>query len=497
MGRQQLGRVVVRALGVALLAAGAWLPASAQEGTRFPTLITIGAHAPGDEFGTYDPLPGACYSLVPEAGASWALTVCDNDENDGDPTNGTLLATVPAGSTRVVVAEARPPPGGYRVVDPAEGRTTVSAGAGVTISFVYERVESIGSTAPTAAAQVDAQPTAGVQAVASIKGIAWLPGACFSFSAEGGVPWERTACDNDAVDEERLAGIVRVSVPTAGSPVSVAVIVTAPPSGEPVRLTDESTETVVVTAEPDQTTSAWFFYEVVEATSASDPNADISAPPPADPNADRECRSFVAGLADSPLAGFDAEAVATFTGCRLGADGSWFYPTGPDDPRLPNGPPLDTAERERTAALRQRIEEQVWALVAKLEMTPDMGNMTAGRSLMDGLAELRPHLSPPYRGLGPDMAMSRRTYRDMYQPVIGDFLLHPNNEALRAYVVWWVSRRLPAATERCRLMDPLSCQLMWGALGADRAPWPWELSDPLTLDEYLDWALANGRAPAA
>ena len=30
-----------------------------------------------------------------------------------------------------------------------------------------------------------------------------------------------------------------------------------------------------------------------------------------------------------------------------------------------------------------------------------------------------------------------------------------------------------------------------------RAPWPWELGNPLTVDEYFAWALSNGRVPAA
>ncbi|MDP9353874.1 MAG: prealbumin-like fold domain-containing protein, partial [Chloroflexota bacterium] len=80
-----------------------------------------------------------------------------------------------------------------------------------------------------------------------------------------------------------------------------------------------------------------------------------------------------------------------------------------------------------------------------------------------------------------------------YAPIMDAFLQDPNRLALRNYARWWFDQRAAAAPlAACDNLNPIACQAVETQLGIGARPWPWDLTDPFTLAEYLDWALANG-----
>ena len=179
--------------------------------------------------------------------------------------------------------------------------------------------------------------------------------------------------------------------------------------------------------------------------------------------------------------GMGSEAIAVLSGCRQDRQGSWFFPTGPDDPRLP-APILTPEEERQTAALRAEIQAQLAGIEATM---PFWLPEELDRLYAPNARPISGHRNPNL-----DFAM----LRSQYEEALIVYLRNPNHLALFDYVAWWFNRReaaVPAAT--CATMPAPICDVMRKNLGhVGGAPWPWDLEDPLTLAEYLDWALANG-----
>ena len=179
--------------------------------------------------------------------------------------------------------------------------------------------------------------------------------------------------------------------------------------------------------------------------------------------------------------GMGSEAIAVLSGCRLDRQGSWFFPTGADDSRLP-APILTPEEARQTAALRAEILAQLAGIEATM---PFWLPEELDRLYVPNARPISGHRNPNL-----NFAM----LRSQYEEALIAYLRDPNHLALVDYVAWWLNRReaaVPAA--KCATMPAVTCDVMRKNLGhVGGAPWPWDLEDPLTLAEYLDWALANG-----
>ncbi len=176
------------------------------------------------------------------------------------------------------------------------------------------------------------------------------------------------------------------------------------------------------------------------------------------------------------------DAIAVLSGCRQDAQGAWFFPTGPDDPRLP-APVLTAEEEQQTAGLRAEIETQLAGLAATMPYW-----------MPEELDRLYEPDKQPVSGHR-DLDRSFGVLRPQYEEILIAYLRDPSRIALANYANWWFNRReaaVPAAT--CSSMPPPICDTMRNRLGyVGIGPWPWDPEDPLTLAEYLKWVLANGR----
>jgi uncharacterized surface anchored protein len=130
------------------------------------------------------PLAGACFQVADQ-------TVCDNQDGDGDNTDGIILISgVPAGPQTVTETQA---PDGYNIAQPIDISVTVDETATVTV----------GDTKQTGSLQI--------VKVDAADGTTTLGGACFSI--DGGDP----ICDNGDGDQDPNSGSVVVDGLTPGS----------------------------------------------------------------------------------------------------------------------------------------------------------------------------------------------------------------------------------------------------------------------------------------
>ncbi len=207
---------------------------------------------------------------------------------------------------------------------------------------------------------------------------------------------------------------------------------------------------------------------------------------------DRACGDFAEEQLASGV-GFSQKGIEVLAGCRRARSGQWFVPTGPDDPRLPGGPPLTATEAMATADLRRTITTQLTAFEATLAQTSYYGP-----SFAKVLGDMESRISPPHKALEYCNRQLYRSVQGPYEEVLVSFIADPDHYALAQYVAWWMSRREAARPPNLALqMNPMLLQAFLDQWDFTRAPWPWELADPLTLDEHLDWALAYDHVPGS
>jgi hypothetical protein len=216
--------------------------------------------------------------------------------------------------------------------------------------------------------------------------------------------------------------------------------------------------------------------------------AAATAPPVPDATADQECADYATkALADWGQYGLTADDVEVFSGCFRDAAGSWFLPTGPDDPRFRAGPILDAAAQTATAALRQMILDQIAGFEALLQAEP-----WQGESLF---AALRDRFYDPqvHGGTGHDRGSPDSITWHAYWDPFAAYLRDPNHVALAAYVGWFGERRAAIQDRVCGHVDPYFCPSVSALV--TREPWPWDLRDGVELASFLKWAAGNGLAP--
>jgi hypothetical protein len=193
------------------------------------------------------------------------------------------------------------------------------------------------------------------------------------------------------------------------------------------------------------------------------------------------CENFARYWTEESGVGASPETIEGMTGCRRAADGSWFIPSGSDDPRLPAAPILTADQQIATAELRGELLAQIDSLKAQFPST-----------LQRWLDELYDPIPRAVLGHTREGATVRRT-RGRYTRLTQAYLMAPERQALADYVGWIMARRIGAYQdfrEAC-FGDPSleylrnACRGLEDTLSIRYPPFPWDIEDPLLLDAFL------------
>jgi hypothetical protein len=202
------------------------------------------------------------------------------------------------------------------------------------------------------------------------------------------------------------------------------------------------------------------------------------------------CGNWARYWMDESGVGASVASLEGLSNCRQAADGTWYIPTGSNDPRLPDAPILTTAERAETEPLRATLTTQIRALRAEfptgLERWLDNIYSVSQRPIMGHMRD----------------GISYGITRDRYTRLTQAFLMNPDYGELARYVGWWVQRREAAFAEfhAACFVDDLTylhhaCDGVGNTVGVGFPPWPWDLTDPLTMDTYLASTLVRDETP--
>lgn len=196
---------------------------------------------------------------------------------------------------------------------------------------------------------------------------------------------------------------------------------------------------------------------------------------------DQGCANFAQYWMVESGVGVSADVIEALGNCRRSADGTWFVPTGLQDPRLPPWAKLTTAEREQTAAERAELLAQIAALEAAMPQTLQRWL----REIYDPTPRaMTGHIRDGFR-----IGVRRGRYTRLTQA----FLMDPRYEALARYVGWIMARRIAAYDAflaTCLSREELAyledaCRGVEDQLSIRFPPFPWDLKDPVTLDAYF------------
>ena len=203
------------------------------------------------------------------------------------------------------------------------------------------------------------------------------------------------------------------------------------------------------------------------------------------------CANFASfWMRDSGL-NVPAEAIEGMSNCRLSADGTWFVPANPKDPRLPESDHLTTQERQQVAVLSAQLAQDLTELEQAL---PDSLIQSLKVNYSEDNRPVFGHTKKGRLDLGAKWAR--------YVQISQAFLLQPEHNVLADYVGWAMGRRLDAvgAFETACFSDPAN-QVLWRACKGLRAefavnniPLYWDLSDPVMIQEYLIDRVRSGQA---
>ncbi len=186
----------------------------------------------------------------------------------------------------------------------------------------------------------------------------------------------------------------------------------------------------------------------------------------AGPSEDRQC----AQLQGTPAT----------TGCFQEADGSWFFPEGPDDPRIIGGPILSPDETDWVDQIAVTIEDQMDGLWEHTGfIRSDVERIGATQTNRNG------RLLP---GAGWNESGTWWNVYQYYAPEAANYFQSPNNVEIGAYATWWHDRLMAGMPSRTgsEMADTVAQREF------DRVPWPWDLADPVNLTSFFRWALDHG-----
>jgi hypothetical protein len=221
--------------------------------------------------------------------------------------------------------------------------------------------------------------------------------------------------------------------------------------------------------------------------SAQGPGAD-SIPTP-DLTANEACQTWATYWTKQSGIHASVESIEGFSNCRLSKDGTWFIPTSSQDARLAGGPILSNDERAQTAALRATLNQQLLELRAEFP-----------QALNEWLNDIYSFQPNPVLGHTKDTRIGAT--RGRYTRLVQAFLMYPRYSALADYLGWLMEQRQQSlasfmagcSTGKMAYLES-ACQGIADRLSVYYPPWPWELSDSVSFDSYLKWALDNGKIP--
>jgi hypothetical protein len=202
----------------------------------------------------------------------------------------------------------------------------------------------------------------------------------------------------------------------------------------------------------------------------------------ADVSGEEGCQNFGEFWTTGTGVHVPTDAIAAISNCRQSAEGTWFVPTGSDDPRLQSGSILTVDQATTTEPLAIALEDDLTALENAL---PD--------SLKESLSANFDDVNQPVFGHTKRGRTDLTVKRNRYARITQAFLISPEHTAVSDYVGWITQRRVEAANafeNACR-SDPDLGFIVRACIGVrneftvSQIPLYWELNDPVLIQEYL------------
>lgn len=206
---------------------------------------------------------------------------------------------------------------------------------------------------------------------------------------------------------------------------------------------------------------------------------------------DAACTNFATYWLTETGLRLDASIIEGLTNCRLGANGSWFVPTGPNDQRLPSDFAMTSAEREATNGLRSTLVAQIDDLEGTLS--------TSMQRDLDYIYD--PRVRPISGHVKDGVPITRA--RSRYTRVVQAYLLAPEHEPLAAYVGWLMERKIDAfkaVDAQCQSDLAAAylrtvCDGLEDSLSVRFPPFVWDLRSSVLLEAYLGSLVRSGQVP--
>jgi hypothetical protein len=233
-------------------------------------------------------------------------------------------------------------------------------------------------------------------------------------------------------------------------------------------------------------------YAVARDEASSLSNSPEELPTPRISN-EEGCANFARYWMENSGVAVDSSVIEGLTNCRLSADGEWFVPSSPKDPRLPAGFALTDAERTQTGATKLLLTDQI-----------DLLETTLSRSVERDIERIYDPRVRPITGHIRDTEKIGSA-RSRYARVANAFLMDPEHQVLADYVGWMMARKIAAyeSLSRACQADSAVAYLSNVCLGIEDTlsvrfpPWIWELRNSVSLESYLAYLVRANQLPAA
>ncbi|MEA2515536.1 MAG: hypothetical protein QOJ59_5025 [Thermomicrobiales bacterium] len=189
--------------------------------------------------------------------------------------------------------------------------------------------------------------------------------------------------------------------------------------------------------------------------------------------------------------------VAPVVGCRQLITGEWVQALVGDTRSFRSGNRFLPAKQQQIIAdvrlivldeLRKMTNDQ--RIASHFYYDVDTYTMTTAGLTTDGSLTTYSLLGQPLIELPQWTAI----YRDTYYQAATSYLQYPDNSALAEYVLWYGRRRdsvLLGLANQALAPNVFLTRYQYGGI-----PWPWQLADPYTIDEFLIHLAESMPAPA-
>jgi hypothetical protein len=193
--------------------------------------------------------------------------------------------------------------------------------------------------------------------------------------------------------------------------------------------------------------------------------------------------------------GLDFSATAEIFGCRQLASGEWTVANVGDDRSFARKIPSDlsdaviSGQKLVLADLRTMFSDP--RLTGVFIYNIDDSTLTwrgGGNTIQERTLDGEPIIWPDFLY---DESAYWGAIRNTYEQGATAYLLDPKNQSLATYFYWYVNRRdaaiLSITTSVALGLAPPFATAFQNQYGYNRIPWPWEMTDPYTIDSYLIW----------